>query len=148
MQSKVERRFAMKPGKAISVRLKTLRESAGLSQQEVAMHADLSLSLVAKLEQGKKGDPRASTLLALAGALGVKPGAILDDLFPPPAIGVGAPHSAGDAKGTSEMKKKKKKKQQIKEVGAEQSAGDRTGEMKKKKKKKQQIEHKEGDILE
>jgi transcriptional regulator with XRE-family HTH domain len=72
----------MKPGKAISGRLRDLREAAGLSQQEVAMRADLSLSLVAKLEQGKKADPRASTLIALARALGIKPGAILDDLAP------------------------------------------------------------------
>jgi transcriptional regulator with XRE-family HTH domain len=75
----------MKLSKAISRRLKALREAAGLSQQEVAVRADLSLSLVAKVEQGKKADPRASTLLALAGALGVRPGEILDDLFVPPA---------------------------------------------------------------
>ena len=56
----------MKPGKLISNRLKGLAQAAGLSQQDVAMRADLSLSLVAKLEQGKKADPRASTLLALA----------------------------------------------------------------------------------
>ncbi len=72
-----------KLAKAIAARLKSLREGASLSQQEVAMRADLSLSLVAKLEQGKKADPRASTLLALAGALGVAPGRLLDDLFPP-----------------------------------------------------------------
>ena len=74
----------MKLSKAISLRLKSLREASGLSQQEVAMQADLSLSLVAKMEQGKKADPRASTLLALAGALKVRPGSLLDDLFPPP----------------------------------------------------------------
>jgi transcriptional regulator with XRE-family HTH domain len=73
-----------KLAKAIAARLKFLREGAGLSQQDVAMKADLSLSLVAKMEQGKKADPRASTLLALAGALGVPPGRLLDDLFPPP----------------------------------------------------------------
>jgi len=75
----------MKPGKVISKRLRDLREAAGLSQQDVAMRADLSLSLVAKLEQGKKADPRASTLIALAAALGIKPGTILDDLVPPDA---------------------------------------------------------------
>ena len=100
----------MKPGKAISVRLKDLRESAGLSQQEVAMRADLSLSLVAKLEQGKKGDPRASTLLALAEALGVKPGAIFEDLFPRSSAGMGEPQAAGEAQGTGKKKKKKKNK--------------------------------------
>ena len=56
----------------------------GLSQQDVATRGDLSLSLVAKLEQGKKADPRASTILSLAEALGVQPGQLLDDLFPKP----------------------------------------------------------------
>src|SRR5687768_1308954 len=73
----------MKLAKALSQRIKQLREAAGLSQQEVAMRGDLSLSLVAKLEQGKKADPRASTLIALGHALGVKPGVLLDDLLPP-----------------------------------------------------------------
>src|SRR5262245_10926642 len=75
----------MKLAKALSQRIKGLREAAGLSQQEVAMRGELSLSLVAKLDQGKKADPRASTLLALASALGVRPGRLLDDLFPPGA---------------------------------------------------------------
>ncbi len=75
----------MKLKKALALRLKALRDKAGLSQQDVAMRGDLSLSLVAKLEQGKKADPRASTILALSEALGVKPGALLDDLFPPSA---------------------------------------------------------------
>src|SRR4051812_16029885 len=70
----------MKLAKALSQRIKRLREAAGLSQQEVATRGDLSLSLVAKLEQGKKADPRASTLLALAKALEVTPGTLLDGL--------------------------------------------------------------------
>ncbi len=60
--------------KKIAYRLQTLREASGLSQQEVAERADLSLSLIAKMEQGRKADPRASTLLALSRALGVRPG--------------------------------------------------------------------------
>jgi transcriptional regulator with XRE-family HTH domain len=72
----------MKLAKALSRRIKELREASGLSQQEVATRGELSLSQVAKLEQGKKADPRASTLLALARALGVRPGQLLDDLFP------------------------------------------------------------------
>jgi transcriptional regulator with XRE-family HTH domain len=71
-----------KLARALSARIETLRETAGLSQQEVAARGDLSVSLVAKLEQGKKANPRASTLLALARALGVTPGALLDDLLP------------------------------------------------------------------
>src|SRR5947209_3918389 len=72
----------MKLAKALSHRIKDLRNAVKLSQQEVAVRGDLSLSLVAKLEQGKKADPRASTLLALATALGVRPGQLLDDLLP------------------------------------------------------------------
>jgi transcriptional regulator with XRE-family HTH domain len=92
-----------KLAKALSKRIKTMREASKLSQQEVATRGDLSLSLVAKLEQGKKADPRASTLLALARALGVKPGQMLDDLLPAPEEAV--------ANGEPEKEKKKKKKQ-------------------------------------
>ena len=97
----------MKKPLAIAGRVQELREKAGLSQQEVAHKGDLSLSLVAKLEQGKKGDPRASTLLALAAALGVKPGALLDDLKLP----ADAPAAEGDeSNGKKKAKKDKKKK--------------------------------------
>lgn len=70
--------------KKIAYRLQTLREAAKLSQQEVAEKADLSLSLIAKMEQGRKADPRASTILALAEALGVRPGELIEDLVNPP----------------------------------------------------------------
>jgi transcriptional regulator with XRE-family HTH domain len=109
----------MKPGKLISARLKALREEKGISQQELATRADLSLSLVAKLEQGKKADPRASTLINLAAALGVKPGQLIDDLvFPSRAERDGAAKSAakdrpaednGARTGPKKGKKKKKK---------------------------------------
>src|SRR5271166_6103735 len=108
-----------KLAKAIAARLKFLREGAGLSQQDVAVRADLSLSLVAKLEQGKKADPRASTLLALAGALAVPPGRLLEDLFPPAAELKAAPEGPaadpaeegdGAATPTSRNGRKKKKK--------------------------------------
>ena len=67
---------------ALSERLRALREAKGLSQQDLAMGAGVSMSLVAKLEQGKKADPRVSTVLALASTLGVGPGAMLDNLAP------------------------------------------------------------------
>jgi transcriptional regulator with XRE-family HTH domain len=105
----------MKLKKALSQRIKSLREASGLSQQDVATRGDLSLSLVAKLEQGKKADPRASTILSLAAALGVKPGQLLDDLFPPPGEavtrGVAAPRAHGHA---AEAKKDRKKKKEVK----------------------------------
>ena len=108
-----------KLARALSARIKALRETAGLSQQEVAERGDLSLSLVAKLEQGKKADPRASTLLALARSLGVTPGILLDDLLPskkqepePPAE---EPNGQEPAK-TRKKKVAKKKKQKVEEM--------------------------------
>lgn len=105
----------MKLKKALSQRIKSLREATGLSQQDVADRGDLSLSLVAKLEQGKKADPRASTLLALADALGVKPGQLLDDLFPPPEPEPPAPepiaNGAAEKKPVKKVRKKKPKEE-------------------------------------
>jgi transcriptional regulator with XRE-family HTH domain len=107
----------MKLKKALSQRIKALREAAGLSQQDVAQRGELSLSLVAKLEQGKKADPRASTILALAQALGVKPGQLLDDLFaapaPPPPVSLEPAangHEAEEKKGKKKKEKNSKKK--------------------------------------
>src|SRR3954463_1295956 len=102
----------MKLAKALSRRIKALRDATGLSQQEVAMRGDLSLSLVAKLEQGKKADPRASTLLALARALQVRPGSLLDDLLAPgPDVDASADGAVnGEAKPAKKKKKSGKKK--------------------------------------
>ncbi|MBN9122359.1 MAG: helix-turn-helix transcriptional regulator [Planctomycetes bacterium] len=88
--------------KKIAYRLRTLRESAHLSQQEVADRSDLSLSLIAKMEQGRKADPRASTILALAGALDVRPGQLIEDLVEPPD------GTVAGKKGKKDKKKKKK----------------------------------------
>ena len=87
--------------KKIAYRLRTLREAASLSQQEVADKSELSLSLIAKMEQGRKADPRASTILALAAALGVRPGQLIEDLVDPP-------EGALPDKGKKGKKKKKK----------------------------------------
>jgi transcriptional regulator with XRE-family HTH domain len=51
--------------------LKKVREDKGMSQQALATATGLSMSLVSMIEQGKKSDPRLSTALALAKALGV-----------------------------------------------------------------------------
>src|SRR5271166_2428236 len=53
--------------------MKTLRERARLTQQELATKADLSWSMVAQIEQGRKPDLRVSTLIRLALALGIRP---------------------------------------------------------------------------
>jgi transcriptional regulator with XRE-family HTH domain len=97
--------------KKIAYRLRVLREAAGLSQQEVADRADLSLSLIAKMEQGRKADPRASTLLALAGALGVRAGQLIEELTKPP-------------EGSFRAKKKKGKKKQPAELVTAGAGGD------------------------
>ena len=55
----------------IAQRLRELRADAGLSQQALAVAAGLSVSIVAQLERGATANPRISTLLALAKALGV-----------------------------------------------------------------------------
>jgi transcriptional regulator with XRE-family HTH domain len=109
----------MKFAKALARRIKALREAVALSPEEVAARANLSLSRVTKLEAGKKSDPRVSTILALASALGVKPGAILEDLLPvsPPSAGESAATAngettTGDQNGKPKKKKKDKKKRQ------------------------------------
>jgi transcriptional regulator with XRE-family HTH domain len=56
----------------VAKNLRRLRDKAGLTQQELAMKAGLSISAVCKLEQGKNTDPRMSTLQAIAKVLGVR----------------------------------------------------------------------------
>ena len=114
------RRVLMGLSKKIAYRLRTLREAAGLSQQEVADKSELSLSLIAKMEQGRKADPRASTILALAGALGVRPGQLIEDLTPPP-------EGAIPGKGKKGKKKKKMLAALTAAVGSDGAAGDGTG---------------------
>jgi transcriptional regulator with XRE-family HTH domain len=55
----------------MGMRLRRLREAAGLTQQELANQAGLSISAVTQTESGQKKDPRLSTVLALARVLGV-----------------------------------------------------------------------------
>src|SRR5438105_370867 len=57
----------------LGAQLRELRERAGLTQQQLATRAGLSWSTVAHIEQGRKPDLRVSTLVRLAGALGVPP---------------------------------------------------------------------------
>lgn len=55
----------------LSQRLQELRNQKGLTQQQLAVAADLSVSAVSQIEQGTNTDPRMKTLKALARALGV-----------------------------------------------------------------------------
>lgn len=55
----------------IGQNLKRMRAAAGMTQQGLATAAALSVSVVSQIEQGTNRDPRMTTLVALAGALGV-----------------------------------------------------------------------------
>jgi transcriptional regulator with XRE-family HTH domain len=55
----------------VGKRLRALRDRAGLTQQQLATAARVSVSVVTQIEQGRTPDPRLSTLRVLAAALGV-----------------------------------------------------------------------------
>ena len=55
----------------IGDRLKTLRQTAGLTQEDLARAAGFTTSVVSKIEQGLVKDPGWQTVRALAKALGV-----------------------------------------------------------------------------
>jgi len=66
-------------------RLRTARENAGLTQEELAYLAGTNRSAVSPLELGQH-IPRMDTLIRLAGALGVEPCELMGDVrwLPPP----------------------------------------------------------------
>ena len=57
--------------------LRKLRQARQLSQAELARRADLTREYVNKIEAGRY-DPPLSTINALAKALGVKPGRLME----------------------------------------------------------------------
>jgi transcriptional regulator with XRE-family HTH domain len=66
----------------VADRVRTLRDDKGLTQMQLAVAAGMSLSLVAKIEQGETPDPRWSTMRKLARALGVPLDALADPADP------------------------------------------------------------------
>ena len=62
---------------SVALNLKRLRKAAGLTQEQVARRAKLSHGYYQRLEMGRH-DPPLSTLRALAKALGVKVGRLLE----------------------------------------------------------------------
>jgi transcriptional regulator with XRE-family HTH domain len=56
---------------SIGATVKRIREAAGMSQQQLAGAAGISLSLLAQMEQGKNENPRLDTIRSLARALAV-----------------------------------------------------------------------------
>ncbi len=67
----------MAPHKRMSMRLKKLRQSRGLTQGQLAEKAGFSRAYIARLEIGRH-DPTLSTLEKLAKALKVKAGKLLE----------------------------------------------------------------------
>ncbi len=67
----METLMAEKQSLPVGRRIKELREAAGITQQQLAVKAGLSVSNLSQIEQGQKADPRISTLYALAVALDV-----------------------------------------------------------------------------
>lgn len=60
-------------------RLQELRKRAGLTQQELAVRAGVSLGAIAQLESGRRRFPRIKTALAIARVLGVE----VEEIWPP-----------------------------------------------------------------
>lgn len=63
------------PGVGVAIR--TFRQNAGLSQDELAGRMDLSTPYISMLESGKRY-PSIEMLIRVALALGVRPGTMLD----------------------------------------------------------------------
>ncbi len=64
-------------GGTLGERLGMMRRLCGLTQEQLAEKAGLSISAVRKLEHGRRDGVRMATLTALAGALGVEAGELL-----------------------------------------------------------------------
>lgn len=84
-------------------RLRELRREKGLTQQQLAEKARVTLSIITKLERGANSDPRWSTVQALADALQCS----LDDLRDRPAGGERLPGGgSGEGEGEGEADRK------------------------------------------
>ncbi len=69
----------MEPIERFALNLREARLRAGLSQETLALAAKLHRTEISLLERGAR-EPRLSTLLRLARALGVPPAALLLDI--------------------------------------------------------------------
>lgn len=76
------------PDGQLGDRIARLRRIAGLSQEQVADRAGVSVDVIRKLEQGRKKSARLPTLHAIANGLGVELTALLGD---PPAVAAAGP---------------------------------------------------------
>jgi transcriptional regulator with XRE-family HTH domain len=102
------------PDSGFGRRLKEVRESAGLSQQQLADKAACRSETVSRLERGEQ-EPAWPLVIALAAALGVDCTSFLDPSVKPPAEEPARPRGrprkdAGQAEEKPAAKKGKKRK--------------------------------------
>jgi transcriptional regulator with XRE-family HTH domain len=64
-------------GELLGVRLRQIRRRKSLTQEQLAERAAVSVDVIRKLEQGRRGSARASTIVALANALDVELSALV-----------------------------------------------------------------------
>lgn len=67
----------MEPREQFAANLRACRQRAGLSQEALGHKSQLHRTEISLLERGGR-DPRLSTIVRLAAALGIKPAALLD----------------------------------------------------------------------
>lgn len=70
----------MLPDVDIATRLKLLRTALKREQRQVAKKSGYSVNTLSGIESGRMKDPRPGTIAAIAGALGVRPEALTDDV--------------------------------------------------------------------
>ncbi len=63
----------------IGARVRAARDAAGLTQAEAGERAGMHKQHWSRIERGRGGDMRISTLVAVAEALGVEVGALIDE---------------------------------------------------------------------
>jgi transcriptional regulator with XRE-family HTH domain len=86
----------------IGDRIRIARKAAGLSQEEVARRAGLSLKGMGEIERGDIEDPHISSLTRIARALGVSVGTLLKEEEPALAGKAEAPEETGQPAKESE----------------------------------------------
>lgn len=67
---------------SIGDRIRTARKAAGLSQEELARRAGMSLKGMGDIERGDIADPHYSSLSKIAGGLGIPVGELLEEPVP------------------------------------------------------------------
>ena len=69
----------MQPREQFGANLRRARERSGLSQEQLSERSRLHLTEISRLENGRR-DPRLTTIVRLAGGLGIPPADLLAGL--------------------------------------------------------------------